>query len=338
MNLNWFKSRIRRYFEIDVKPTTNNTIGLCEDSNLSGLRFLGSYGHSKCDLRYIWNTGIRVDDPGYNKKRARYDKNSCRVLSTKTDTRGSPFFINRVENHYHNEIDSDVYSPLAALGSDEPGYEFPLWRRRLGIPNSLDESFLTPTAINHLTRDSQKLLTEIREYQKHYNQYLKKIESLPRIIDSIVKSKFIDRGVCPTISNNYKNIGCYYREVESLLEQVWYDYLHYIGDFSSYIAKNNIAIRTYRVQDNCLLLNGYIIGNGDCGHRDKMREVMNGLPQTQKILNALSDLHDSRHDLDRRIDTIQTLANPFLTQIRRGRYRTLCQCCPTQNPSIWDFG
>jgi hypothetical protein len=338
MNLNWFKSSIKRYFEIDVDPVTNDKSGLRQNSNISGLWNNDSDGSSELHIRDSWSTGDLVY-VGNVKKCARYGKDARRAFSSKTDTRRSPFFIARVENHYHNEIDSDVYSPLVALGNNEPGYDFPVWRRRLGISNPIDESFLTPIAVSHLTHDSPKLLAEIIEYQKHYNQYHRDIESLPRIIDSIVKSKFIECGVYPTTSNNYHNVGYYhFGDVGVLLEQVWDNYLHYVDDLKSYKAKNNVAIRSYSERDDILFLDGFVIGNGDCDQKDKMREALDGIPCIRIILNVLKDLRDRRLDLDSRVDRIQSLAIPFHTQIRRNHYRTQCPCCPTQNPAIWNFG
>ncbi len=274
------------------------------------------------------------------KKFVRYSENDNGIHTWKSYAGGrTPFFIARVENHYHNEIDNDVYSPLVALGNDEPGYDFPVWRRRLGIPNPIDESFLTPTAFNHLTLDSPELLAEIREYQKRYNQYSMNIESLPRIIDSIVKSKFIERGIYPTPSDNYHNVGYYhFGDVAFLLEQVLDNYLHYVDDLPSYRTNNYIATRSYSKKDDILYLDGLVIGNGNCDQKDQMREALDGIPHIQIILNALKDLYDGRHDLDNRVSRIQILANPFHIQITRNQYRTLCPCCPTQNASIWDFG
>jgi hypothetical protein len=172
----------------------------------------------------------------------------------------------------------------------------------------------------------------------HYEQYIKKIEALPRIIDSIVKSKFIENGIYPTTSNNYHNIGYYhFGDIALLLEQVWDNYLHYVDDFESYRTKNTIVTRSYNEKNNILYLDSIVIGSGNDDMKDRMRLVLNSLPHNMKILNALRDLYYSRRDLDRRVTLIQALANPFHAQIMRGQYRTLCSCCPTHNSSIWDF-
>ena len=198
---NWFKCNTIRYFALNVECRDNhkNWCTRCLDNN-TNINDPSQSSISSCTIGSRWNysTNSRM-----GKKFVRYSENDNGIHTWKSYAGGrAPFFIARVENHYHNEIDNDVYSPLVALGNDEPGYDFPVWRRRLGIPNPIDESFLTPTAFNHLTLDSPELLAEIREYQKRYNQYSMNIESLPRIIDSIVKSKFIERGIYPTPSDH----------------------------------------------------------------------------------------------------------------------------------------
>jgi hypothetical protein len=334
----WFKCNTIRYFALndtcrdDYKNRYTDSI-----DNNAGIHNSSQSSASSSIIGSWWNyySNNRVD-----KEFARYSEYDNGLCTQENITDGySTFFINEVRNHYRNDIDNDVYSPLVSLGNNEPGYDFPVWRRHLGRPNRIDESFLNAFTINHLGVDSPELITEIREYQNHYNQYFKSIESLPRIIDSIVKSKFIERGIYPTTSDNYHNVGYYhFGDVAFLLEQVLDNYLHYVNDLPSYRTNNYIAIRSYSKKDDILYLDGLVIGNGNCDQKDQMREALDSIPQIQIILNALRDLCDSRHDLDRRVNRIQTLANPFHIQITRNRYRTLCPCCPTQNASIWDFG
>jgi hypothetical protein len=346
MNLNWFKSNIKRYFEIDVDPITirkNVTCGLPETGHSSDIFYYLRVGNYEYNLPRIWRGRFHrfVNNlNGFNERWCGYCEGDSRLHKWNSYADGrAPFFIARVEFHYHNEVENDVYSPLVALGNDEPGYGFPVWRRRLGTPNPIDESFLTPTAVNHITQDSPRLLAEITEYQKHYNQYYKNIESLPHIIDSIVRSKFIEVGVYPTSSNNFQNIGYYhFGDVAHVLEQVWDNYLHFIDNLDSYKSKNRIATGSYSERNNILYLDSLVIGNGEESLRERMQKVMSGLPHNRRILSALSNLLESRRDLDRRVDLIQSLSSPFLTQIRRSNYRTQCPCCPTQNSAIWNFG
>jgi len=339
----WFKSSIKRYFEIDdpIEIKKNKTVRLCETYDLHNFCRSSYTGNHEYSLFTVYGNRIHRFDYcglGPSKKWSRYSESNNGVHKWKSHANGrTQFFIDEVRNHYHNDIDSDVYSPLVSLGNNEPSYSFPVWRRRLGRPNRIDDSFLNNFAINHLSADSPQLLSEIREYQQRYNQYIKKIDSLPLIIDSIVKSKFIERGVYPTATNNYHSIGYYhFGDVAVLLEQVWDNYLHYIEDLETYRSKNNIVTRSYSENNNILFLDTLVIGNGDRNMKDRMREVLNGLPQAQKILTALRDLRDSRRDLDSRVNSIQTLAITFHTQIRRNRYQTLCPCCPTQDPAIWN--
>jgi hypothetical protein len=126
-------------------------------------------------------------------------RQSCTILNVFTleslkipITLGCPFYDDyyeeifklddEVRNHYRNDIDNDVYSPLVHLRNNEPGYNLPVWRRRLGRPNRIDESFLNTSAIYHLNIDSPRLLTEIRENQNQYNRFVKNMETLPLMI------------------------------------------------------------------------------------------------------------------------------------------------------------
>jgi hypothetical protein len=45
----------------------------------------------------------------------------------------------------------------------------------------------------------------------------------------------------------------------------------------------------------------------------------------------------SKIDLDDRQGRIRNMAKPLSQSIIDIEYRTLCDCCPTQNASIWDF-
>lgn len=79
------------------------------------------------------------------------------------------------------------------------------------------------------------------------------------------------------IPDNYHNIGYFhFGDVAYVLEQVWDNYLHFIGNLESYKLKNRIASGSYSENNNILYLDGLVIGNGAENMRVEMRDVMNG--------------------------------------------------------------
>jgi hypothetical protein len=138
----------------------------------------------------------------------------------------------------------------------------------------------------------------------------KNVESLPLVISSVVKSKFIESGIYPTVSNNYHNIDYYhFGDIDYLLQLVWEDLIYYVDDLASLRTRNNIATLTYSNLGDILKLGNWVIGNGNDAQRATMQEVLNNIPQLQIILNAFRDLRNNKLELDSRVEHIRNLAN-----------------------------
>ena len=340
MNIkSWFKSNIKRYFEIDVNTVedkTNNQIWLHQDSHLSSLHIAGDIGNFERHIRDSRSIRVYDNDVGCNKKRTRHDKNGCGTFSTKTNRYRTTFFIeDPQQKHFHN-LNTYVYQPLSVLGLQDletrnnSNTTYPSWRKYFVVNGIINDDFLTDTATMHLMADG--LLNEINEYKQLLKLHRRRVESLPLVISCIVKSKFIESGIYPTVPNNYHNIGYYhFGDIDYLLQLVWEDLIYYGDDIATFRAKNNIASLTYSSLGDILKLGNWVIGNGNEAQRVSMQQVLSSVPQIHIIINAFRDLRESKLELDSRAERIRNLANPLRTKLVWNQYTTQCTCCPIQN-------
>ena len=190
------------------------------------------------------------------------------------------------------------------------------------------------------TADKPDLLNEIIEYRKRLEFHIKNVESLPRIVDSIVKSKFIECGIYPTHTDNYRKEGYYhFGDIDHLLNvDMCEGFLCSNRDIQSFVRNFNFLGREFSEDEHFLRLGNFVIGRGNEQQRQTMREVLTQIPKNHLILNALNGLMNSKSDLDTRSARIRGMANPLSRSIANLEYRTLCTCCPTQDNIIWNFG
>jgi len=205
---------------------------------------------------------------------------------------------------------------------------YPSWKKHFVVNGNIQDDFLTDTATMHLMADG--LWNEISEYRQHLELHRRRVESLPLIINSIVKSKFIESGIYPTVSNNYHNVGYYhFGDIDYLLQLLWEDQIYYGDNIVSFRTNNNIATLTYSNLGDILKLGNWIIGNGNEAQRANMQTVLNSIPQIHIIINAFRDLRKNKYELDSRADRIRNLANPLRTKLVWNEYDTQCTCCPS---------
>jgi hypothetical protein len=187
----WFKCNAIRYFEINVSTATGyqNSVDshfpvLNNNRNQRYVSFIGDRNSTICSTDG-WTCQRQ---PGSN-------QTNSRLPTTKTKEAAGryQFFIGEVRNHY-DVLNRLVYSPLSSLGLnlvvDNP-YEYPPWKSRMRVNGHIPDDFLTDMARYHLSTDGPNLLNEIIEYRNRFRIHNKNVESLPRIIDSIVKNMFI---------------------------------------------------------------------------------------------------------------------------------------------------
>jgi hypothetical protein len=181
-------------------------------------------------------------------------------------------------------------------------------------------------------------LDEINNYRERLKLHNRNAEALPRIIDSMVKNKFIEAGIYP-VKTDYERIGYYhYSDVNTQLELTWLTFLNYGRNIESFVRNYNFNGLEFSEYENYLKLGGFVIGRGNDEKRTRMTQVLTEIPRNRFILNAIIDLMNSKIDLDCRKDRIRNMARPFSQSILDREYRTLSDCCPTQDNSIWNFG
>lgn len=212
----WFKCNAKRYFEINVdslKIERNGVARLCQGGFDSD--FYPSYNTWYQKPSVIVGSGRNM--AGYNigicQGQLGHNRQSGRIGETKIPEATSRygFFISEVRYHY-DILNRQVYEPLSSLGLNPivNPYEYPSWKSRLKVYGCVPDDFFTDMATRHISGDMPNLLNEIIEYRNRLRLHIKNVNLLPRIVDSIVKSKFIEAGVFPTSPDNYRKDGYYH--------------------------------------------------------------------------------------------------------------------------------
>jgi hypothetical protein len=334
----WFKCHAIRYFELDASIANiyQNSVDyhfpdLNNNWNQNYLSYMGDRNSAICNS----DDWICQGQPRCNQRDSRH-------ISTKNKAvRRYQFFIGEVRNHY-DVVNRQVYGPLSNLGLshvDNP-HEYPSWKSRLKVNGYIHDNFLTDMARHHISNDSPELLGEITDYMKCFRLHTKNVDSLPRIIASMVKSKFIESGIYPTPIDNYKKEGYYhFGDVGHILSvDICEGFLCGDRDVQSFVRNFNFLGHEFSEDERFLRLGSHVIGRGNKQQRDTMRDVLMQIPRNRLILNALNDLMNSKLDLDTRATRIRNMATPLSTSIVNLEYRRLYDCCPTQDSTIWNFG
>ncbi|MGB6532344.1 MAG: hypothetical protein WBF33_29935 [Candidatus Nitrosopolaris sp.] len=341
----WFKCNAIRYFQINVdilKIGRNGAAWLCQgdlDSSFSSsyntwyrkLCLVDRWSNNRTD----YSIGIYQGQSGFNREISRNEETK---IPEATSRRG--FFINEVKNHY-TVLNREVYEPLSGLGLNPIAnpYEYPSWKSRLKVNGYIGDDFLTTMAIQHLSADMPDLLNEIIEYRNRLEFHIKNVESLPRIVDSIVKSKFIESGIYPTHIDNYKKEGYYhFGDIDHLLNvDMCEGFLCGNRDIQSFVRNFNFLGREFTNKGDILYLGGLVIGRGNAEQRRNMERVIKELPKDRLILNSFNDLMNNKIELENKASHIRNMAAPMTKSIANKEYRGLFSCCPTQDETIWDF-
>jgi hypothetical protein len=338
----WFKSNAIRYFDVDtnnVSAEKNRTFRIYQNRTLDS--FINSSNQRNYQYRifidreyYANNDNIRIHKGGI-----RHTKNNSRVnyRKKKRETSRYSFFANEVRKHYNN-LDKDVYQPLSTLYIREGEYDYsPFHRFRIKV-NNISDNFLSDMAIKHIAIDNTNLFDAIKDYMEYLILYNRSVESAPRVIESIVKSKFIQAGIYPTDIDNYSKVGYYhFDEVITILDLIWEDFLHSDMNIQSFIKSYNFRGLKYSKYEDILKQGAFIIGKGNDIQRDNMIKVLEQIPKNRLILKAFVDLVNSKSELERRAKRVRDMAASISNLISKHEYKTLCNCCPTQDSNIWNY-
>jgi hypothetical protein len=202
------------------------------------------------------------------------------------------------------------------------------------------DNFITEAGRNHISVDNVDLLNEISEYKERLKLHIKNVEILPHIIDSTIKSKFIEAGIYPVRTGNYEDIGYYhFGDVNMQLNVTWDNFLTSGRNIEAFVRRYNFNGLQFNEDQGYLKLGGFVVGRGNNEQRIRMRQILNEIPRNHFILNALNNLMNNKLDLDRRAQRIRNMATPLSQAITDREYRTVNRnCCPTHDPSIWNFG
>jgi hypothetical protein len=317
------KGRVHRLYQAGL----DNTFCFPYDTGFASLGST-STGHS--------TTRFCQGQLGYNRERCRISEAKIRKTASRYR-----FFINEVRNHYEI-LNIEVYYPLSTLGLNPivSELEYPSWKSLLKVNGYIPDDFLTDTATQHVSVDAPNLLNEIIEYRNRFRVHIRNVKLLPLTVNSIVKNKFIEAGLYPTATDNYRMEGYYhFGDVDYLLNvEICEAFLSGDRDIQSFVRNFNFLRREFSEDEHFLRLDGFIIGRGNAQQRRAMRRVLIEIPRDRLILNALNDLMNSKIDLNNRAARIRNMATPITRQIANNEYRRLCPCCPTQDENIWNFG
>jgi hypothetical protein len=341
----WFKCNAIRYFEINVdtlKIERNGATRLCQGGLDSG--FPPSYNtwYRKSCVVDRWNSNRADYSIGICQGQSGFNRQISRIAETKIQEATSRygFFINEVRDHYA-VLNRQVYEPLSSLGLNPVAnpYEYPSWKSRLRVNGYIRDDFLTAMAIQHLSADMPDLLNEIIEYRNRLEFHIKNVESLPRIVDSIVKSKFIESGIYPTRTDNYKKEGYYhFGDIDHLLNvDMCEAFLCGNRDIQHFGRNFNFLGREFTNKGDILYLGSLVVGRGNAEQRKNMERILKELPGDTLILNSLNDLMNNKIDLENKASHIRNMATPTTKSIANKEYRGLFSCCPIQDEMIWDF-
>lgn len=283
--IDWFKSNTIRYFELNEWKDNKN---LDNNSRYTSFNFTQYYYNSNRDI-FDNNVGARLD-----KQRSRYFHKNNGI--NKTTTQRHTFFINEVRNHYNN-LNRDIYQPLSELGLNSVvNITTPSWISYLTVSDTLPDNFLTENGRLHITNDNNDLLEEINQYRRILKFYGENLKALPRIIDAVVKSKFIEEGIYPVKTGNYEKMGYYhFGDVCRQLALTWHNFLSSDRNIQSFIRDYNFNGLQFNEQGDHLKLGDFIIGRGTNEQRRCMRDVLNTIVRNHMILNAFNDLMRSKN-------------------------------------------
>jgi hypothetical protein len=335
--VDWFKSNTIRYFELNECKTIDNSKN-CNNYNRHNNINFGQYFHkshrNRTDIDV--NIGIDKQQSRYHQKNNRIDKTFGKNITSNRQG----FFINDVRTHY-NIINRNVYVPLSRLQVVMKTNIAPEWKARLQCVQNLTDEFLSPMAVQHISADNEGLLQQIRDYIALLNLHIKNVESFSLTTNAIIKSKFIEHGIYPTTTDNYEKEGYYYSgEANTQLNLTWMDFLVSSMDIQAFTRTYNFGgLQFTEDVDNSLVrLGKFIIGKGNHIQRTNIINIFNSTPRNGLILRGLIDLTNSISDLERWAQRIRNIATPISQSITDYQYRTLTNCCPTHDTSIWNFG
>ena len=326
--LNWFKFNAIRYFELDefIENNKNNNYPYINNSNN-----IRSFKYDSEHSIYSWrNFGSWINNNWFSKQFSRCRTKDNRNYTFKSNTGQQPFFIDEVRNHY-TILNQVIYLPLSNIitQDNENGI-----KSRLELNTTLNEQILSHPFIQHLQNDNNNLFQEIQNLIHNINQHNFMIEQMMYTKDKIVKNKFIENGIFPVYENNYRSLGYYhFQDVSHVLEIIW----------TAFVISRDIELELSRfdfnTREQILRAGGFIIGRGnDENELTEMQRIFEQVVRDPLILNSLIRLSGNRQQLVARINQINTFMRNLSRAIQENRYRTLCECCPTLNPNIWNFG